>query len=112
MKRIRTLVTLAIIICLSIGTFYIYAAAEVKGYPKFYIKKEAGDDKEIRTLTLSAILSMGQFSEPVMISAEGSKYERELSFTEQLNSSFLVNDGLQVYRDKYHNFMRGKLMFL
>lgn len=110
MKRIRTLVTLAIIVCLSIGTFYIYAAAEVKGYPKFYIKKEAGDDKEIRSLTLSATLSMGQFSEPVMISAAGSKYERELSFTEQLNSSFLANDGLQVYRDKYHNFMRGKLM--
>ncbi|NRD78197.1 hypothetical protein HPT25_12450 [Bacillus sp. BRMEA1] len=109
MKRIRTLLIMVFIICLSIGPFYIYSnAAAAKEFPQFYIKKEAGDDKEIRSLTLSGNLALGGVYEPVTISASGSRYYSQLSFMDRFKSIFPSNDGLDDYRHKYRSFMRGK----
>lgn len=109
MKRLRNLIIFSIIICLSIGSFYLYSAVHASGLPQFYLKKENGNKKEIQSLFLSANLGVGEASEGLTISSTGSKYDSERSFLERFSTQFEnPYDGLASYRLKYRNFMRGK----
>lgn len=109
MNRIRLTIIFIVLVCISIGSFYTYSATRAIGLPQYYLKKEAGNEKEAMAVTVAGSLTNGRTLETMKISTTGTKYASEQTFMEAFRRGFGTNDpSLDDYRGKYRSYMRGK----
>lgn len=110
----KSLLTLAVII-LGIGAFYTQSVLSAGGYPSFQIMHQSGDEKEIEPVTVNAEYSLGQrnqrnsIDESLQITANGSMYDNDASYIEQVNGEVGEQQFIKQLRKEHRNFMRGKL---
>jgi hypothetical protein len=102
MKRYWKVAVLVPFIVLCIGTYYINAAST--SYPDYYLKTQAGDEKEVSGISLQANYT----NQSLAIHSEGSVYQSEESFWDSLNSRYYNVPAIAKLRKEHRQFMRGK----
>jgi hypothetical protein len=102
MKRYWKIALLVPFIVLCIGTFYLDAAGN--SYPEYYLKLEAGDEKEAAGITVHANYT----DQSLTIRSEGSVYQREEPFLKSLTSNHYVSPEIAKLQKEHRQFMRGK----
>lgn len=113
-KYVKSLLTLAVII-LGIGAFYTQSVLSAGGYPSFQIMHQSGDEEEIEPVIVNATYSLGQrnksnsIDESLQITANGSMYDNDASYIEQVNGEVGEQQFIKQLRKEHRNFMRGKL---
>lgn len=102
MKRYWKIGMLVPFIVVCIGFYYIYTARD--NYPDYYLKLQAGDQKEASTISFKA----NDTKQLLTIRSEGSEYQSELSFWESLSSGKYKSPEMEKLQKEYRQFMRGK----
>jgi hypothetical protein len=102
MKRYWKIAVLVPFILLCIGTYYINAAS--LSFPDYYLKLQAGDEKEAAGVSLQARYT----NQSVTIRSDGSEYENEKSYWSALASHYVRIPAIEKLKNQYRNFMRGK----
>jgi hypothetical protein len=102
MKRYWKIALLVPFIVLCIGTYYINAAS--LSYPDYYLKLQAGDEKEAAGISLQANYT----NQSLIIRSEGSEYGSEESFWSSLTSNYVRIPEIEKLQKEHRQFMRGK----
>lgn len=106
MKKYWKVIVVIAIAVVGIGTFYVNSAISVSKYPEFVIKKQSGDETEIKSLVVEGTYSGSVLNEGLKITADGSRYESDSSFIDLFKG---YNPPLiEQLQEEYRNFMRGK----
>jgi hypothetical protein len=103
MKRYWKIAVLVPFILLSIGTYYINAANSLS-FPDYYLKLQAGDEKEAAGVSLQGNYA----NQSLTIRSEGSEYGNDDSYWSALTSYNIKIPEIEKLRKQYRNFMRGK----
>jgi hypothetical protein len=102
MKRYWKIVVLVPFILLCIGAYYINAASI--SYPDYYLKLQAGDEKEAAGVSLKANYT----NQSLTIRSEGSEYGSNASYWSSLTSRYPKIPELEKLKKEHRQFMRGK----
>lgn len=111
MNRYWKVISIATIVVLTIGTFYIQSSLAKTNYPNFFIETISGEKEMLKNLTV-----IGDYKEKGKEGAMGhiSKDEtfylpNQFSYMDMLTGAY-VGEKLMELQKKYRNFMRGKEM--
>ncbi|MFC4559507.1 hypothetical protein ACFO3D_15010 [Virgibacillus kekensis] len=108
MKRYWRLIAIAVVIVLSISTFYVQSALSAGNNPEFIFKKVSGNPSELEPVVLfgnyQAVVNGA--GESIRLTNEGAEYSSELSLFERLKHMYSPEVSSLI--DKYRGFMRGK----
>lgn len=109
LKRLWKLITLTIVIIAVLVAYFVYTSLVVaKQFPDIEIKTITGDEELIENVILTGdVYQEDSYTSSFMISAKESKYQSELSFIEDLSSTFPPDEVSHLKKD-YKSFMRGK----
>lgn len=95
-----------VVIVATMTSFFIYESKASGIFPQFYLKKVAGNEKEVEHLFLQGTYTDND-SESLRISqSDSTHYDRERSILEQLIGK--SEPAIERLQKKYRNFMRGK----
>lgn len=108
MKRYWKLISIALIIVLTIGTFYIQQSSAKNSYPGFIIKTISGDESEIKPLEIDAAFIKEGIWTNMLISSEGTEYYEGLSIVNEV-FNYYSEPEIKRLHEEYRNFMRGKI---
>jgi hypothetical protein len=103
MRRYWKIVLLVPFIVLCIGTYYIDAASS-NNYPNYYLKHQAGDEKEASGVSFQANYT----NQSLTIRSDGSVYQNNESFLDSLTSNHYLSPEIEKLQKQHRNFMRGK----
>ncbi|WP_373894957.1 hypothetical protein [Virgibacillus sp. CBA3643] len=107
MKRYWKLIAIAVVVMLTIGTYYVQSAVAGNEYPEFRFEHKSGDKEEVNDLILDADYREGtQGSNPLKITAEETVYDDEQSYFDRLNSFYPAQ--IEKLQKENRGFMRGK----
>lgn len=107
MKRYWKLVTIAVVIVLVIGTFYIQSSMAASDDPEFMFKTVDGNEAELDSVALFGNYQIGTRVSDLKITKEGTEYKKVNSFLGQFNSLY-TDEEIERLKTDYRNFMRGK----
>ncbi|MEN2465869.1 hypothetical protein [Ornithinibacillus sp. JPR2-1] len=111
LKRFWKLIALSLVIIIVLVTYFIYTSLVVaKQFPELTLKTIDGDKS-----VMNDVLLVGEYDgksnySTVTVSTEGSVYRGQMSFFENLESPFAINNATKL-KEKYRNFMRGKWIY-
>lgn len=111
LKRFWKLIALSLVIITVLVTYFIYTSLVVaKQFPELTLKTIDGDKS-----VMNDVLLVGEYDgksnySAVTVSTEGSVYRGQMSFFENLESPFAINNATKL-KEKYRNFMRGKWIY-
>ncbi|MCM3675355.1 hypothetical protein M3699_16105 [Peribacillus simplex] len=105
MKRYLCSIIIGMVVILSIGTYYVKFSS-ASSLPEYTFKKLEGSDKELDPVIINASLENNAFFESLMIESNGTTYESERSFLENLNGR--QDHRIERLVKEHRSFMRGK----
>src|SRR5690625_3643108 len=108
MKRYWKLITIATVIVLTIGTFYIQSSLAKNKYPTFSIKHQSGDETLVENVTIHGTYNEGDvWIGNIGISIEGMTEHNQFSYLDMLTGKYLDTE-IKRLQKEHRNFMRGK----
>lgn len=111
MKRYWKTLSIAILIVLTIGIFYIQSSLAKSNYPDFFIETKSGDEEIAKNLTVSGrYVEKGKDETIIDISADGTSYINNFSYIELLLGKQEDKEIIDL-QNKYRSFMRGKEIY-
>ncbi|MEW5551413.1 hypothetical protein ABGT22_15900 [Peribacillus frigoritolerans] len=106
MKRYLCSIIIGMVVILSIGTYYVNVASSASSLPEYTFKKLEGSDKELNPVIINASLENNAFFESLMIESNGTTYESERSYLENLTGR--QDHRIERLVKEHRSFMRGK----
>lgn len=107
MKRYWKLIAIAVVVMLTIGTYYVQSAVAGNEYPEFGFEHKSGDKEEVNDLILDANYREGTpGGNPLKITAEETVYDDEQSYFDRLNGFYPAQ--IEKLQKENRGFMRGK----
>ncbi|UJL46861.1 hypothetical protein KFZ58_02605 [Virgibacillus sp. NKC19-16] len=107
MKRYWKLIGIAVVVMLTIGTYYVQSAVAGNEYPEFGFEHKSGDKEEVNDLILDANYREGTpGGKPLKITAEETVYDDEQSYFDRLNGFYPSQ--IEKLQKENRGFMRGK----
>lgn len=112
MKRYVKLISIAVLVILSIGIYYIQPIFAAETRPEFIVSEKSGDKTLIENMSVEGYYYESNFygmGTELEITKDGTTYYPNQSYLSQLQGSVSGNEKMTQLQKDHRSFMRGKV---